>query len=309
MGFSFANVGGINVKAELKYECKRSRGTVIAVATGNFRMSACEHERGYLKNRWVRCKNVCSMVTLLKMDKKTVSAGCAGIDWGDNGTEEENFITWTKTLAKNIHVGLRAPTAYDKCSLINGDYLYFHYGCDGQDDRGWGCGYRTIQTIASWICLNRSLSKDKNRLPPRIPEVQQALVNMEDKPGSFLSSKEWVGTFEASLVLDFFYDVPCKLVHVRCGGAELEHVAVEALHHHFEKHGSPVMMGGDRDNSSKGIVGVCTGDKGSYLLVVDPHYFGPQREPAELQRRGWVAWKKISSLDQSSFYNLCMPQT
>ncbi|KAE8278955.1 hypothetical protein D5F01_LYC22537 [Larimichthys crocea] len=125
----------------------------------------------------------------------------------------------------------------------------------------------------------------------------------------FSCSREWIGTFEASLVLDYFYDVPCKLVHVRGGGAELEHVAVEELHQHFEKHGSPVMMGGDRDNSSKGILGVCSGDRGSYLLVVDPHYYGCQLEQQELQKRGWVAWKRVSSLDQSSFYNLCMPQT
>lgn len=47
MCFSFPNVGGINVKAELKYECKRCKRTVIAVARGNFRISAClEHERG-----------------------------------------------------------------------------------------------------------------------------------------------------------------------------------------------------------------------------------------------------------------------
>ena len=33
-------------------------------------------------------------------------------------------------------------------SLIN----YFHYGVAGTaDDRGWGCGYRTLQTIASHI--------------------------------------------------------------------------------------------------------------------------------------------------------------
>lgn len=251
-----------------------------------------------------------SAVTLLKMDTTTVVAGCGDIEWGDIGAEEDEFPRRTTTQAKNVHLGLPFPsTDYDKCSLVNGDYFYFHYGCDGQDDRGWGCGYRTIETMASWISLNMHLSKDKKNHPPSIPEIQQALVSMEDKPGSFASSREWIGTFEASLVLDFFYDVPCKLVHVRGGGAELEQVAVEALHHHFEKHGSPVMMGGDRDNSSKGIMGVCTSNEGRYLLVVDPHYFGRQLEPAELQRRGWVSWKRISSLDQSSFYNLCMPQT
>lgn len=31
------------------------------------------------------------------------------------------------------------------------EYEYWHYLCDGFDDRGWGCGYRTLQTISSWI--------------------------------------------------------------------------------------------------------------------------------------------------------------
>ncbi|XP_068164539.1 ufm1-specific protease 1 [Antennarius striatus] len=212
------------------------------------------------------------------------------------------------TLSKNVHIGLLRPLVNPlKCTVVTGDYLYFHYGCDGQDDKGWGCGYRTIQTMASWISHNFPLT-DKNRPPPSLPEIQQALVAMGDKPSSFSCSREWIGTFEASLVIDYFYDVPCKLVHVRGGGVQLEQVA-EELHQHFEKHGSPVMMGGDRDNASKGILGVCTGDKGSYLLIADPHYCGCQLERTELQRQGWVAWKKVSTLDQSSFYNLCLPQT
>lgn len=244
------------------------------------------------------------------MDKRLVTAGSEEIDWGGSRAEEGKIMKKNKTLSKNVHTDLPNPLSDPvKCTLIKGDYLYFHYGCDGQDDRGWGCGYRTIQTMASWLCYNCSPPKYQNRPPPSVPEIQQALVSIGDKPGSFSGSREWVGTFEASLALDCFYDVPCKLVHIRGGAAELEQVAVEELHQHFEKHGSPVMMGGDRDNSSKGIFGVCTGDKGSYLLVVDPHYYGCHLEKAELQRQGWAAWKRISSLDQTSFYNLCMPQT
>lgn len=245
------------------------------------------------------------------MDKNDLTSGSEeGIDWGGSAAQEGKIMKKMKTLPKNVHTGLPTPLADPlKFSLVKGDYLYFYYGCDGQDDRGWGCGYRTIQTMASWLCYNLSPPKGQHRPPPSLPETQQALVSMGDKPGSFSGSREWIGTFEASLVLDCFYDVPCKLVHIRGGGVELEQVAVEELHQHFQKHGCPVMMGGDRDNSSKGIVGVCTDDKGSHLLIVDPHYYGGQLEKEELQRRGWAAWKRVSSLDQSSFYNLCMPQT
>ncbi|XP_076021358.1 ufm1-specific protease 1 [Genypterus blacodes] len=250
------------------------------------------------------------------MEEYILAAGMTeeAIDWGVRADDMGKIVTtnanWTKTLAKSVHVGLPSPMSHPlKCSLLNGEYLYYHYGCDGQDDRGWGCGYRTIQTMASWLCHNWSPPNIRCRPPPSLPEIQQALVSMGDKPGSFSGSKGWIGTFEASLVLDFFYNVACKVVHVRGGGAELEQVAVQELHRHFELQGSPVMMGGDRDNSSKGILGVCTGEQGSHLLVLDPHYYGDPVEEAELQMRGWVVWQRVSDLDQSSFYNLCLPQT
>ena len=68
-----------------------------------------------------------------------------------------------KTLSSQVHL-----PALDSGPLIqNGDeiqeiigvnkgtkYDYWHYVCDNFDDRGWGCGYRTLQTIASWT-INR----------------------------------------------------------------------------------------------------------------------------------------------------------
>ncbi|TNN40249.1 Ufm1-specific protease 1 [Liparis tanakae] len=244
------------------------------------------------------------------MDDNAMVAETEEIDWGENRAEDGKNINKTDTLSSNVHAGLPDPiTDPVTRSLVKGDYLYFHYGCDGQDDRGWGCGYRTVQTMASWLRRNCFPLTGKREAPPSLPEMQQALVTAGDKPGSFSRSRGWIGTFEASLVLDIYYDVPCKLVHVRGGGAELERVAVQELHRHFEKHGSPVMMGGDRDNSSKGVLGVCTGDAGSHLLVADPHYYGGPLGRTELQERGWVSWRRVSSLDQSSFYNLCLPQT
>ncbi|XP_036453685.1 inactive Ufm1-specific protease 1 [Colossoma macropomum] len=231
------------------------------------------------------------------------------IDWGERLCGQDKVTIGSNlkdTLVKNAHDGLSKPLAdCDRCSLISGECLYYHYGCDGQDDRGWGCGYRTVQTICSWLF---SGSQSGTRPPPSLAEIQQALVTVGDKPSSLLGSREWIGTYEAALVLDQLYDVPCRISHVRSGGSELEQAA-EELHHHFLTRGSPVMMGGDRDNSSKGILGVCTGKQGSYLLIMDPHYYGPALDKESLQRQGWVAWKRVSSLDQCSFYNLCLPQT
>ncbi|XP_051900448.1 inactive Ufm1-specific protease 1 isoform X3 [Pristis pectinata] len=126
-------------------------------------------------------------------------------------------------LVKNIHSGLPLPESESdahRLSLIRGDYLYYHYGCDGTDDCGWGCGYRTMQTLSSWIILQQT--NRKNHRVPTLREVQEALVEMEDKPPSFIDSKTWIGSFEIALCIDKFYDVPCKLIHVRQGGELLQ---------------------------------------------------------------------------------------
>ncbi|XP_067880150.1 inactive Ufm1-specific protease 1 isoform X1 [Heterodontus francisci] len=210
-------------------------------------------------------------------------------------------------LVKNIHSGLPLPepeSDIHRQSLIRGDYLYYHYGCDGTDDCGWGCGYRTMQTLSSWIILQQT--NIKNHRVPTLKEVQEALVEMEDKPPNFIDSKTWIGSFEIALCIDKFYDVPCKLVHARQGG-ELLH-KVKELYLHFDTLGSPVMMGGDNDNASKGILGMCTGSENHYLLVLDPHYSGKTLDKEYAQRKGWVAWKKLDLFDQNSFYNFCLPQ-
>ena len=59
------------------------------------------------------------------------------------------------------------------------------------------------------------------------------------------------------LILDYLYDVPCKIIHapaVETNG-KLQHTLlkhVDDVKNHFKKFGSPVMMGGDVDASSKG---------------------------------------------------------
>ncbi|KAK6466471.1 ufm1-specific protease 1-like [Huso huso] len=210
-------------------------------------------------------------------------------------------------LLRNVHQGVPFPepeSGICRRSLIRGDCLYYHYGCDGLDDRGWGCGYRTLQTLSSWMRLQTS---DENT-PPTLREIQEALVKTEDKPASFVGSRGWIVSFEIALCLDSFHQVPCKIVHVR-RGAELQNQIAE-LHGHFDRFGSPAMMGGDSDNASRAILGVCSGERGHYLLVLDPHYFGAggslKKETAHAE--GWVSWREIDSFDQGSFYNFCLPQ-
>ncbi|XP_060111860.1 inactive Ufm1-specific protease 1 [Heteronotia binoei] len=210
-------------------------------------------------------------------------------------------------LLSDVHVGLPLPAVPDQLALLSGSYRYYHYGCDGVDDRGWGCGYRTFQTVCSWLAEAGSEEVVARRVPS-LREIQQALVEMGDKPPSFSGSREWIGTVEAALCMDHFYAVPGRLVHVH-RGRDLEK-ELESLYAHFRGGGGPVMVGGDRDHSAKALLGVSSGPQGPHLLVLDPHYFGSAGSltRAQLQARGWVCWRALSFFEGGSFYNLCFPQ-
>ena len=73
--------------------------------------------------------------------------------------------------------------------------LYFH--------QGWGCGYRSLQTICSWI--SQRMKTDASI--PSIPRIQEVLVAMGDKEKEFIGSKQWIGSVEVGLVIDKIYDV------------------------------------------------------------------------------------------------------
>ncbi|XP_068620607.1 probable Ufm1-specific protease 1 [Battus philenor] len=204
-------------------------------------------------------------------------------------------------LLTNVHDVLSSEFDSD-CYLTKGNYHYYHYICDGFDDRGWGCGYRTLQTLCSWLSLNSQNEKNV----PTIKEIQEILVEMDDKPETSLNSRQWIGSFEVCLVIDKLYDVPCKILHVNKGD-KLETIR-ETLKHHFEDFGSPIMMGGDIDCSSKGVMGIKLSGKNTNLLIVDPHYVGKEQSKQLLKNKGWVKWQPLNEFLSSSFYNLCLPQ-
>ncbi|RLN28043.1 putative Ufm1-specific protease [Panicum miliaceum] len=57
-----------------------------------------------------------------------------------------------KSTSRNVSGGIM--------SLIDGSYEYYHYLHDGIDDNGWGCAYRSLQTIVSWYRLQQYSSID-----------------------------------------------------------------------------------------------------------------------------------------------------
>ncbi|XP_071133747.1 ufm1-specific protease 1-like isoform X1 [Mytilus edulis] len=201
-------------------------------------------------------------------------------------------------LHRNIHLSVNPPGPH--YVTVKEDYLYYHYGCDDVQDQGWGCGYRTLQTLCSWVKFQQKATRDV----PTISEIQKALVEMGDKPKNFDGSREWIGSFEVSICIDFFFNVPCKIVHIR-SGIELEDHLV-ALESHFNTFGSPIMMGGDTDNSSKCILGVCFKPKS--LLILDPHCYDKNPTVDHVIGGGLIKWRMMDTFLESSFYNLCLPQ-
>ena len=213
-------------------------------------------------------------------------------------------------MFSRLHESLPAPDRAVRLSLVAGDYQYCHYLYDGQDDRGWGCGYRTLQTIISWLRNNSSSHQQEGLNIPSLRRIQEILVEMGDKPASFAGSKEWIGSVEVGLVIDQLFDVPCKILHSR-SGHDLR-TLFDQVFLHFQDKRCPIMMGGDLDASSKGIFGACQTDSSKYFLVLDPHFVSSKNTEIlnneHLIEQGWAKWVQLQDFSHSSFYNLCLPQ-
>ncbi|XP_077294516.1 UFM1 specific peptidase 1 [Arctopsyche grandis] len=205
----------------------------------------------------------------------------------------------------NLNIqNVKKPSINGVTYSVDGSLDYYHYNCDGVDDQGWGCGYRTLQSICSWIKQN--VKTCYNLEIPSLQEIQKILVRLEDKPKSFVDSREWIGSIEVGIIIDEIFDIPCKIVHVNSGGALQD--SIGTICEHFKSTSCPIMMGGDKDCSSKAIMAVHIDDDKTYLLVVDPHCRRKPKSQSALQSDGWIDWRDLDSFVENSFYNLCLPQ-
>eukprot|EP01135_Chromosphaera_perkinsii_P001609 Nk52_evm79s207 gene=Nk52_evmTU79s207 len=221
-------------------------------------------------------------------------------------------------LYRNIHVLIdQDETLLDReysQHVVKGNYDYYHYGVDGVNDEGWGCAYRSLQTIGSWILLN-NLSSKKDRGVPSMKAIQWALVEeLQDKPKAFMGSREWIGAVEVAMCLDHFFDVSAKIVHIPKGSTWwTENDNISLLASHFEQGGGPVMIGGGTDTASKTVIGVkvLQDENGSMhdsrVLIADPH-MPRECNQDEAVCDGWVQWETLQGTFQAdSFYNMCIP--
>jgi len=184
---------------------------------------------------------------------------------------------------------------------VSGDYAYHHYMQDKFNDSGWGCAYRSLQTLCSWYLYNGYTDKQ----PPSHHQIQRTLVDMGDKPEKFANSRQWIGSVEVGYVMDSWVGSEHRIQFVSSG----EDMAMQGglLAHHFKTHGTPVMIGGGV--LAHTILGVkydnVTGD--TQFLILDPHYTGKD-DIAAIIKEGWCGWKGPNFWDKKAHYNMCLPQ-
>ena len=187
-------------------------------------------------------------------------------------------------------------------ALIKGDYLYYHYNQDNINDVGWGCAYRSLQTLFSWFTLNTSLGKGKKI--PSISEIQMTLVKLGDKDKSLIGSSGWIGAVEVNLVLNELLGIESQIIFVP-SGKDISSKGRDLLFH-FQNQGTPIMIGGGVFAYT--ILGidydVVKGD--CMLLILDPHYSG-EDDVKHIISKGWCDWKSLDLFKKDSFYNMCLP--
>lgn len=117
-----------------------------------------------------------------------------------NAHDFSNSSKYSTNLLLNPHESLtKSGVQGGEPCFVQGTYAYHHYMQDGMDDNGWGCAYRSLQTIFSWF-RHQGYT---NMAVPSHKDIQQCLVNIGDKQRSFVGSRQWIGSTEVGQELDF----------------------------------------------------------------------------------------------------------
>lgn len=223
---------------------------------------------------------------------------------------------WERHLVTSPHTELAAaaaPSLQDAETLLtSGPYDYYHYRVDGFRDDGWGCAYRSLQTVLSWF-QHAGLMR---AAMPSIRRIQEILYEVDpDKTGkkAFVGSSEWIGSFEVMLVLqNHLPGLECTIKRLESGRDLDTDAGVQMLlSEHFRgPDAAPVMIGGS--SYAHTILGlhVNVQTMEAEYLVLDPHYSANPTQLKAAIKKGYVGWKKASEFfEAGSWYNLCIPRT
>ena len=266
------------------------------------------------ENKYISLQNSNSKIRISEEIKMSKIFNISGIPFYNfspiiipvEASQEKNEIKLSNHIL-NPHLSMPGITEQPKDShiiraLVRGDYHYFHYNQDNFVDSGWGCAYRSLQTLISWFILNTSVGK--NIKVPTIPDIQTILVKLGDKDKKIVGSKEWIGAIEVNLVLNELLGIENQILFVS-SGSEINSKGRELLYH-FQHNGTPVMVGGgvyaytilgvDYDK----VKGECK------FLILDPHFVG-EDDVKNIINKGCCNWKGVDIFKKENFYNLCLP--
>lgn len=86
----------------------------------------------------------------------------------------------------NVHAAVTPPSIPGaQFCIVHGRYEYYHYLQDKENDKGWGCAYRSLQSVWSWFQLQGYTS----RSPPSILDIQKAVVATGFRPKSLIGTR------------------------------------------------------------------------------------------------------------------------
>lgn len=100
-------------------------------------------------------------------------------------------------------------------------YEYYHYGDQSFADNGWGCAYRALQTLISWLHIQGHTKPMKQMMTIR--EIQEKLDQV-DRSRKLKGSSAWIGATEISWIVPSITtnSINCKILHVNDGKHILE---------------------------------------------------------------------------------------
>ena len=203
---------------------------------------------------------------------------------------------------RNVHFAILNTLPLKKY-LVDPNYIYFHYSQDNAKDDGWGCAYRSLQTIVSWFVLNGQVNIEI----PSIEQIQQTLVDIGDKSQNFVGSNEWIGSTEISYVLHKLIGIDCQILSFNSGSVVVNNLP--KIKQHFETVKTPVMIGGSV--LAWTLLGIAMDEEmpqNSKFLILDPHYKGKDEfKLVTNQKNKAVYWADAKIFKGDAFYNFCCP--
>ncbi|KAK7197088.1 Peptidase family C78 [Novymonas esmeraldas] len=222
---------------------------------------------------------------------------------------------WERHLATSPHCELAATAAPSlpgaETLVTSGDYDYYHYRVDGFRDDGWGCAYRSLQTILSWFQHAGLL----RTAIPSLRRIQEILYQVDpDKADkrAFVGSAEWIGSFEIMLVLQHLVPgLECTIRRLESGkDLDTDSSVQLLLSEHFRSpRAAPVMIGGSSYAHTILGVHVNVHTMEAQYLVLDPHYTANPTQVKTAIKKGFVGWKAAAKFfEAGSWYNLCVPR-